>query len=136
MPKAPMFYDQYNPPGHPGTVNDEPSMTKQEFKEECDINRIMSRYIQTGELPPAVAVGSYGDFSDAVDFMTAQNIIKTAEAQFMALPGEVRARFNNDPAQMLDFVHNKDNADEARKLGLLNPLPEVKPVEEVKSNGG
>ena len=33
------------------SINDEPTMTQQQFGEETDINNIMKKYQQTGELP-------------------------------------------------------------------------------------
>lgn len=100
--------------------------TKQSFKDECDINRIMKKYQNTGVLPVGIGVGQYGDFYDVDDYMSAQLVVKRAEAQFAALPSAVRARFSNSPAALLAFVADKANYDEARKLGLL--ADEVKPI--------
>lgn len=96
-----------------------PGKTKQASKDECDINQIMKRYAKTGQLPPGMGTGRYGDFSTYEDFLSAQIVVKTAEIQFNSLPAQVRQRFNNDPANLLEFVGNPDNLEEARKLGLL-----------------
>lgn len=114
----PETFDQYNRPEAGGLETTEPSMTKLEFAAETDLNRIMARYTQTGELPQEI-IGTYGDFSEGIDYHQAQNIILRADAQFNALPAEVRARFSNDPAEFLDFVHDPENLDEALELGLL-----------------
>ena len=37
----------------------------------------------------------------------------------MALPAHLRARFENDPAQLIDFLGDENNRSEAEKLGLL-----------------
>ena len=42
---------------------------------------------------------------------------------FSALPALVRPRFRNDPRQLLVFPADKANLDEARELGLVDPLP-------------
>ena len=43
---------------------------------------------------------------------------------FDNLPSDVRNRFNNNPAQLLDFVADPENKEEAIELGLL-PKPEI-----------
>lgn len=98
----------------------DPGYTKQEFRDECDINTIMSKYLTTRELPPNLRVGSYGDFSTVGDFTDAQEILIRAREQFASLPSEVRRRFGNSPVEFLRFVADKSNYDEALKLGLLS----------------
>lgn len=103
------------------------AMTKQSFKDECDINGIMKRYATTGQLPPNIGLGRYGDFSQVGDYMQAQHVMLKAEEQFKALPSGVRDRFKNSPLEMLRFVTDKSNLEEARKLGLLREVVESKP---------
>lgn len=103
---------------------DEPSRTQQQFAEEVDINTIVRRFGLTGELPNGIAMPLSGDFSDAPDFQTAMNLIKQAEAAFLEIPGEVRARFSHDPAKVIEFMEDAKNRDEAIRLGFIE-----KPVE-------
>lgn len=104
--------------------------TKQSFRDECDINKLMRKYEQSGQLPASVRVGSYGDFATDVDLLAAQLLIKSAEAQFDSLPARVRERFRNSPEEFLKFVQDRKNQEEARKLGLLQeePAPPAPPV--------
>lgn len=103
---------------------DDPGQVQQNMRDECDVNIIMSRYQSTGELTHIrEAVQQYGDFSDVTDFQTALAQIAEAESSFMELPAKIRDRFNNDPAQFIEFATNKDNQDELRELGLAPPLP-------------
>lgn len=107
------------------------SMTKQSFREEVDINTIVKRFGLTGQLPPDIRAPEYGDFTQVVDFHTALNAVALARESFDALSGEVRARFHNDPQELLVFVSDEGNRAEARKLGLLVPevvVPVVPPV--------
>lgn len=97
--------------------------TQQDAVDECDINVIMRRYVKTGVLPPGMGLGQYGDFSTAEDYLDAQNIIIQARAQFDSLPSNVRERFSNSPVSMLAFLGDKNNIEEARKLGLLKDEP-------------
>lgn len=105
------------------SFKDAVDLTQQQFREECDVNRIVSRYRDTGMLPlpgPRAPVARYGDFSNAPDFMEAQNIVLRARQQFDALPVKVRDRFNHDPLKFLEFVHDRKNLREANELGLLS----------------
>lgn len=134
MPKPPVVYDAFNPPPDvPVMCKPEEKRTKDEFIDECNVNVIMRNYEQKGILPSAGPVANYGDFVDAPDFIEAQNMIARSRQQFEALPAEVRARFANDPAAFLAFVHDERNLDEAEKLGLLSEEA-VKRRKEVKPN--
>lgn len=98
---------------------DERERTKQCFKDQCDINKIVQRYKKTGRLPDLITGNpSYGDFSTALDYHAACNMVLKAETQFNALPAKVRSRFGNDPAKMLEFVADPNNAKEMIELGM------------------
>ena len=134
MPKIHSLYDT---PGHPGLKCDDPSLAQQHFEEEANINNIIARYESTGVLGdpfnPGTTQPMYGDFSSVVDFHTAQNIISHSMQAFEQLPATVRKRFNNDPAQLLEFLEKEENRGEAIKLGLVqehndpNPTPSPNP---------
>ena len=108
------------------------SLTKQEFKDECDVNIILSRY---NDSPPRPWTNAptlrYGDFAEAPDFLAAQLLVKEAEALYNSMPAPLRDRLGHDPARFLDFVHDPANREECRKLGLLRPdapLPPAPPA--------
>lgn len=97
------------------------SLTKQAFKDECDINKIMRQYTRTGVIEHGNAsTPNYGD-APAIDFQEAMNAVLQAEQTFDQLPSEVRREFNNNPAEMIDFCANPENLDRARALGLAKP---------------
>lgn len=100
-------YHRFNAPGHPGLVCG-PGLTQSEHAVECDINHIMDKYTRTGTVATRTDMGRFGDFSDGVDFHEAQNVIVKARDQFSALASRVRAKFDNDPAKFLDWVHAKE----------------------------
>ena len=116
------FNTRFSPPVSPG-LECGASMTFQHFKDECDINTIVSRY-PNGVTPydDRKDSGIYGDFSDTelFDFRATQEKIIEAENRFNALPANVRSRFSNNPAQLLDFLNDSSNYDEAVKLGLIH----------------
>jgi len=81
-----------------------PSPTQQHLKRDADINEIMRRFGMTGSLPPGVSGGVYGDFSGIEDFDDALRTVERAQAGFMALPAEIREKFQNDPGRMIHFA--------------------------------
>lgn len=95
------------------------SLTKQVFKDECDVNRIMKRFEKTGLVEHLNRhQGDYGDFVNAPDYHSALNAVRLADDMFMSLPAKLRQRFSNDPAEFLAFVDDPENADELIDLGL------------------
>lgn len=109
---------------HPDTGEIMPSMTKQSFKAECDINNIIKQFSQTGivtHISDRASKGQYADLPDSADFQEALNIVGAANESFMSLPSKVRDRFGNNPELFLQFLHDPKNEDEARALGLLQP---------------
>ena len=55
-------------------------------------------------------------------FVWGFDMVLAADDAFMALPANVRERFNNDPAELVDFISDVANRSEAIDLGLI-PLP-------------
>lgn len=100
-------------------VNDEPSLTKQCFQSECDINSIMKKWERTGVLENVRArQGHYGDFTNVSDYQSAVNAVVNAQEAFDSFPATLRARFRNDPALFLEFVDDPSNIEEMISLGL------------------
>lgn len=97
----------------------DPSLTQQQFAEEADINVMMAHFGVTGQMPAAVRMPNYGDFSGISDFRSAMAVVTNARDEFMTLPADVRARFGNDPGQLIAFLEDKSNRDEAIKMGLI-----------------
>lgn len=99
--------------------------TQQQFAEEADINTIVRRFGLTGRLPDNFAMPQSGDFTGVPDFHGAMNMVRQAEEAFMQVPAEVRYRFANDPGRLMAFLEDGRNKDEAQRLGLLRPPPEL-----------
>jgi len=98
--------------------------TKQSFKDECDINRIMARYQATGQLPNVNEIPQQYLDCTAYDFQEHQNFIAGAFSTFHEMPSAIRARFNNNPAEFFDFCSHEKNRPELAELGLLRPIEE------------
>lgn len=125
--RTPYNYDVDLASEESALICEDPSLTQQHQKEDADINHIVARFGLTGELPFADRQPRYGDFSAVTDYHSAMNAVRSASEDFMSLPAELRARFNNDPALLIDFLAVDANRDEAIKLGLVNP-PIADPV--------
>lgn len=105
----------------------EESMTEQSHKDECDIHNILRKYEKTGMITHTNQyAGTYGDFTNALDFQEAQNVIAEAASMFETVPSKIREQFDNDPAQFLDFIQNDDNREQIEEMGFdtshLTPL--------------
>lgn len=95
--------------------------TVQSGKDDADINVIVKRFGLTGQIKPNNVQPFYGDFSGVDSYHEAQNMLVAAKQAFAELPSHVRERFANDPGNLIRFVSDDKNLEEARKLGLLRP---------------
>lgn len=119
--RTPYNYDTVAASDESGLACEEPSLAQQQFREECDINTILKRFNITGELPNALLSPRYGDFTGIGDYKTALDRVMAAEEEFLSLPANIRARFENDPSKLIEFLDNDENRLEAENLGLLEP---------------
>lgn len=120
------IHSYYNPPRVDGfdprmfVDGKEFSHTKQEFKDECDINVIVAQY--TGGIAPWNARDPQNaQFLDLVDLPTlreASDLLLLAEERFMAVPAKIRAEFDNDAGKFIEFCQNPANADKMVEMGL------------------
>lgn len=117
--RTPYNYDTDAASNESGLACEEPSLAQQHFKEECDINTILQKFNITGMLPQSPLSPRYGDFTGIGDYHTALNRVIAAQDEFEALPAQIRARFNNDPAQLIEFLQDEANRPEAEELGLV-----------------
>lgn len=111
-------------------------LTKQEFAKETDINYIMERYRVTGQLPIGAAAHEavFADVSEMGSFADTLMRVHAAEDAFAALPADLRTRFGNNPVNLVEFLQDDNNREEAVKLGLIAkkeepqaPTPPAKP---------
>ena len=94
--------------------------TKQAFKAECDINKILSRAQKAGTMSHLQKYeGVYGDFAD-YDFFENQRMLTRGREVFDALPSELRKEFDQSPAAFFDYVNDPANQEDlAKKLPAL-----------------
>jgi len=117
--RTPYNYDRDAATNESGLHCEDASLAQQHFKEECDINTILQKFSITGMLPDAPLSPRYGDFTGIGDYHTALNRVIAAQDEFEALPAQIRARFDNDPSKLIEFLENSENRPEAEELGLV-----------------
>jgi len=101
------------------------SLTVQADRDQADINFIVKQFGLTHELPYGNEVPEFADYSDIPnDYQQALAFIEDSRESFMQYPAEMRARFNNNPALLLDFLQSDTNRDEAIALGIISPPPD------------
>ena len=94
-------------------------LTRQEFREECQIDNIIEKYTKTGVLDHVNRYeAQYGE-ATSHDYKSALDLIISSQDMFDDLPAQVRAEFNNDPAAFLDFVSDPENVDKFEEVGLV-----------------
>lgn len=102
----------------------EGTQVQQHFRDETDINRIMSKYQKTGVITHlARYAGQYGDFSDIPDYQSGLNRIRESQEMFMTLPSDIRAKFKNDPGEFIAFASDPENLKEMQDMGLAPKSP-------------
>ncbi len=117
--RTPYNYDTMQVSNETGLKCEDETLAQQNFKDECDINNIMERFGLTGELPSSPLPPQYGDFSGVLDYHSAMNAVLAAQDAFADLPAPMRARFDNDPNNLIRFLDDPNNRDEALALGLI-----------------
>lgn len=125
-----IVHSEANPPKVPGITFTEPSLTKQQFADECDINNIIDRFEQTGQLPAGTNREPQYGYAPATDFREAMEIVTKAKENFDRLPAQIRARFGNSPENFLQFAENPANLPEMVAMGLAEQTAAPGPNQE------
>jgi len=93
--------------------------TQQQFADDVNINKIMAKYKKTRQINHLnTRTGVYADITNIGSYEEAMQTIINADSAFLDLPSQIRARFGNNPQQLINFLSDNSNDDEAIKLGL------------------
>jgi hypothetical protein len=125
--RSPYNYDTKAASDQAATDHFGPSLTIQSHAEDADLNVILKRFGVTGTMPVNPKLPSYGDFSEITDFQSALAAVEHAQELFMEYPADLRAKFENSPQRLLEFVSDPKNLPAMRELGLAKPLPATPP---------
>lgn len=113
------------------------SLTQQQFKDECDINRIVAQ-AQRGIAPSFMArgVAQYLDTTKMPpDLQSAYEVIEQAHDAFMSLPAALRRELDDDPRNLEHITReqidkyrlgrDEDPESEAEGAPLASPAPQA-----------
>jgi len=79
---------------------------KQEFRDEADINRILSRYRAAGISPEQIDRRgfAFGDDTGYKTYAEAHEALEVAKEHFLKLPPEIRLELGNDPGRYAELA--------------------------------
>lgn len=103
-----------------------PVMTKQDGKDAADINKILANFKRTGELGNLTTKEpQYGDFSNALEYDQALELVRRTQEAFATWPSELRDAAANDPLMALNMLADEGGRAVLENLGLkVNPKEE------------
>lgn len=102
--KTPYNHDTNEESKRTGLVCNDESLTKQEFKEDADINVIIQRFLKQGEGPPIVLPEHFQNLTGRTNYFEMHSRIAEANHAFYQLNPGIRAQFQNDPQIWADNV--------------------------------
>lgn len=99
-----------------------PSLTEKIQGHDLDINAIVNRYHQGiySPVPIATKKPTFAGVFKPNMYEESVQYIRNVQNEFNSLPSNIRARFDNDPNKLLNFLEDSSNIEEAHKLGLLD----------------
>ena len=94
------------------------SRTKQADAKDADVNVIIKKALRNGRLPDPSKASMYLDVASGQDFQDSMALVLNAQAQFQALPSEIRQELQNDPSQLESWISNPANNERMYELGI------------------
>ncbi len=96
--------------------------TQQQFKDDNKVSNVVQKFLQTGIAPMVNQTEpKYLDISGLGDFTEQLNRVTEVTQAFQGMHSSIRARFENKPQNMLHFMEDEKNIEEAIQLGLIPP---------------
>lgn len=109
-----------------GVTNNEPSMTEQQFKDQCDVNNIVKQFTLAGYRSQDFDMLGKQVMSDASRFIDvskvptlqeAHALIEEAQNSFIQnVPAKIRERFDNDAMKFWQHASKAQNVNEIKTL--------------------
>lgn len=135
VPTFPVSYHDFyktNGAGDTSVNTVGPSLTRQEFADECDINKLMARmnnFVNGG--PNGLVMPNLDDYVDfsqlPTTLMEYMDYMQTAEREFMKLPAIVRKEMDNSPLTFIEYACDENNLEQMQKWGLAPPAKTPEP---------
>nr|QJB21113.1 MAG: internal scaffolding protein [Microvirus sp.] len=112
---------------------DPTSVVQKQFHRDTDINSIVAKYHRGEDISryQRKSLPVFGDdFPSENSYLKAENQIRKVSEAFQNLPAQDRDYFENDPAEFLKYMGDKDKLEDSYKRGYR-----VKPKESTLSAG-
>lgn len=117
------------------TIFEEETLAQQQFKDQCDVNKIMEKYKKGKPITHLnTSSGVYADLLEIPDYREALEIVRHAQDAFLDLPAKIRAEHENDPQKLIQWLQDPSNDDKAVELGLKTRPQKAQPVEVIVTN--
>ena len=104
-------------------------IVEQSHKDEVNINNIVKRHGIDMLQKIAAMQQPQWDNNPSNDFQESMEIVTKAQQTFEQLSSDVRKKFNNNPAEFMDYVQNPENQNGLISLGLASRIPETLPIQ-------
>ena len=109
----------------------DPVLTKQEFADDADINKVIARCLKSNlPLPSVIAAPLFADVSEVGSFDECLRRVQAANEAFDELPAHLRTEFDNEPSKLIRFLADPANVPKAIDLGLLDKPAQQAVVEQ------
>ena len=101
-----------------GPLEYKDGLTKQSFKDQCDINKMLKKAQTVGSIAHLAKYpeATYGEFDGEFDLLTAARKMERAGEIFAELPSEVRGEFGNNPLEFVAFAAKPENNARLREI--------------------
>lgn len=114
----------YNYKGEKPTISCPPGRTKQSFREKVNINSIVAKHRRTGMIEHLNSKKPfYGDVTNISSYKESLETVIIAQDLFNKMSPDIRQRFKNDPNEMITFLNDPKNHEEALELKMINKQP-------------
>lgn len=99
----------------------EKTLVQQQHKLVNDPATIVQRF-GDGLRPVTTKEPMYIDTFDVKDYHTSMNMVAKVSQQFQQLPAKTRKKFANSPENLLEYLADPENKEDAIKAGLIEAV--------------
>lgn len=98
--------------------------TKDEFKDDCDVNKIWANYVRTGRMDQLQkAKGFYADLTNVpTSYQESLNLVVRTREMFDNLPSDIRNAYGNDVQLFMEAAQEDPDA-------LFDVLKTIQPID-------
>lgn len=122
------IFSRYKRPLVSGSSFKKPSLTSQEFKDECNINKILYKYasqakllgLPLSEVLPKLDSNAFRDVSNSETFQQSMNRIVQMEELYRSLPSDVRRKYGDTVEGFIGALGNPSEYEYLADHGVLD----------------